>query len=218
MPNWCNTTYWFDGPAGEINRLHDLMQQWLSMTNEENCFGSTWLGNIARRAGIRMRNGEPHNSQGCDVDGWVECITLEATTMLSLVVNTAWNPRNRLWNELLKRYAPHTTYVFYAEEPQLAMCESNDIESRYVASYVVYIDSRNDCVFPKQYEDLPGDVDDGRYFLTERDVIDVLERHDIPQALNEIEEFNQQLILSNKRPGLRVHLIVKKASFPEYNT
>lgn len=66
---------------------------------------------------------------------------------LYIDTETAWCPRHEIWDLLIKKYAPHASYLYYAEEPGYGIYETNDIfRIHFDFDYVVdsYYDSASD--------------------------------------------------------------------------
>lgn len=128
MPNWCFTEYIFTGPLKELERLERNITKWTEENYAPNGFGKDWLGNIAEGAGIDYTKIPCRGTIG---NLYMQTDQERNRTGLYIDTETAWVPQHELWDFLIKKYAPHTSYLYYAEEAGLGLYETNDIFRMY---------------------------------------------------------------------------------------
>ena len=140
MPNWCSTKYAIEGPKEEIKNLYDKIQEWTSKEYKKSDFGLNWLGNIVLGAGL------DYNKTPCrgtltyaeTVDGYEE-----DNLTLSMETETAWTDCTTMWEQIVKKYAPHSSIYYQAEEPGCEYYVTNDADGRYYPEkYIIrtYVD------------------------------------------------------------------------------
>lgn len=124
MPNWCFTSYVFEGKKEEIadlyGKLHSLKE--LQKPLVENDFGKLWLGCVVTLFG---GNWNVINCRG-EIDNLEE----PNETTLELSTRTAWGDMPEVWDFVLKQY-PSIKYYFCAEESGNCYYATNDKEGKY---------------------------------------------------------------------------------------
>lgn len=124
MPNWCSTSYVFEGKKEEIADLHKKLQSLTKLPQPlvENGYGKLWLGCV-----ITLFGGDWSmiNCRG-DIDN----LDKPQETTLSLTTSTVWGDIPEVWNFVLKQY-PSIKYYFCAEEPDCYYYATNDKEGKY---------------------------------------------------------------------------------------
>ena len=121
MPNWCFTEYIFTGPLKELERLERNITKWTEKNYAPNGFGKDWLGNIAEGAGMDYTKIPCRGTIG---NLYMQTDQERNRTGLYIDTETAWVPQHELWDFLIKKYAPHTSYLYYAEEAGLGLYET----------------------------------------------------------------------------------------------
>ena len=123
MPNWCFTSYCFEGEKAEITDLFQKLQS-LSERKESllpNSFGKRWLGNV-----VHLFDGD-----------WEKIYcrgsfdNLEMTDdILKFDTETAWGEMNEVWDFVKKSYTS-IRYFWMAEESGNVYYATNDSEGKY---------------------------------------------------------------------------------------
>lgn len=134
MANWCKTEYTFTGDRKSLEGIYALMHglEETEVPEEENDFGTSWLGRIATALG---RDWQTIKCRGSWEDICLSDETLTFTTW------TAWQPPYELM-ELLKLKYPGVEYFYFGEEPGNGFFETNDKEGRfYPVRYIAYYDN-----------------------------------------------------------------------------
>lgn len=125
MPNWCNTSYRFEGNKEEIADLYKKLQS-LDESPEplvENGFGKLWLGCVVTLFGGDWNKIECRG----EIDDVIE---LDSETNLCFTTTTAWVDKPEVWDFVLKNY-PSITYYYLVEEPGCCYYITNDIDGKY---------------------------------------------------------------------------------------
>jgi len=123
MPNWCFTSYCFEGDKAEITDLFQKLQS-LSELKESllpNEFGKRWLGNV-----VHLFDGD-----------WEEIYcrgsfdNLEMTDdIFKFDTETAWGEMNEVWDFVKKSYTS-IRYFWMADESGNSYYVTNDVEGKY---------------------------------------------------------------------------------------
>lgn len=124
MPNWCYTTYHFQGKENELKILHDKINEWTSKQFIETAFGDSWLGNILYGAGLQdcINNPDPARYLACrgqivditDRDGNILRYSRKDFTVST---ETAWVPMAKMWNAVIEKLGLKSVeFSFCAEE------------------------------------------------------------------------------------------------------
>ena len=123
MPNWCSTAYAIEGNAKEVKGLYELMKglQERKEPSVENGFGTTWLGCLVDALG------KDWNKVHCRGD-WNSLEMKDGVIRFS--TETAWSPCNETFDLVCEKF-PSLRYYFQAEEPGMAIYETNDSEGLY---------------------------------------------------------------------------------------
>ena len=127
MPNWCNTTWNFDGTKSEIQTLYDILDKARSTDTVKNDFGERWLGNIAYLIGINNEidksfecRGTLDSVGGIGIDG-------NDHAWFSIETTTAWTYDENLWYAVIKKLNLSSIIVsFFAYEPSDDICVIHD--------------------------------------------------------------------------------------------
>lgn len=124
MPNWCNTSYVFEGKKEEIADLHKKLQSLRGLPKPlvENDFGKLWLGCV-----VTLFGGD-WNEINCRGD--IDNLDEPEDTTLSLTTSTAWGDMPEVWDFVLKQY-PSIRYYFCAEESGNCYYSTNDKEGKF---------------------------------------------------------------------------------------
>lgn len=124
MPNWCTTSYVFEGKEEEIADLHKKLRslQELPAPLVENDFGELWLGCV-----VTLFGGDWNT---IDCRGDIEDLEEPNGTTLSLITSTAWGDMPEVWDFVLRQY-PSIKYYFCAEESGNCYYATNDKEGKY---------------------------------------------------------------------------------------
>lgn len=129
MPNWCNTTWAFDGTESEIRTLHDILDKARSTNIVKNDFGKEWLGNIAYLVGINNEIDKSFECRGTlDSVGGVSIDTdSDNHAWFSIETTTAWTYDENLWSAVIKKLNLSSVIVsFFAYEPSDDICVIHD--------------------------------------------------------------------------------------------
>ncbi len=166
MPNWCSTAYAIEGDAKEVKQLYELMKglQERKEPSVENGFGTSWLGCLVDALG------GDYNTVYCR--GYWDCLDMK-DGVLCFTTETAWAPCNEIL-DLVREKFPSLRYYFQAEEPGMAIYETNDSEGLYFPDRY-YVDA---CT--------PDEGYDSEYFST------------LPEVYEWIEELAGQPIKSQE--------------------
>lgn len=126
MPNWCFTSYVFEGKKEEIadlyGKLHSLRE--LQKPLVENDFGKLWLGCV-----VTLFGGD-WNEINCRGD--IDNLDEPEETTLRFSTSTAWGDMPEVWDFVLKQY-PSVKYYYCAEESGCCYYATNDKEGKYFA-------------------------------------------------------------------------------------
>ena len=205
MPNWCKTVYFFTGNPSELNSLYTKIKDWTSEEKHPSDFGATWLGNIAIGAGL---NGEEISCRGT-----LDSLNVEeqdGQPVLRLETETAWVPMNELWNALLQKIGNHCCYFYFAEEPGLAVYETNDTEKAYFdADYII-----DACWESHNHEEFQEYFEEGLHGWTSHDLKTILQEllKDWQSSLQTlIEELIQLQKDWNTEDAIYIHPVTRMA-------
>lgn len=123
MPNWCSTAYAIEGDAQEVKALYELMKELEEKEKPtiENGFGTAWLGCLVDALGKDWHDVQCRGH-------WEELEFNEG--VLTFWTTTAWAPCNEVFDLVREKY-PSLFYYYRAEEPGMAIYDTNDIEGRY---------------------------------------------------------------------------------------
>lgn len=124
MPNWCYTSYVFEGKKEEIADLHKKLQSLIELPKPlvENDFGKLWLGCV-----VTLFGGD-WNVINCR--GSIDDLDEPEETTLRLTTFTAWGDMPEVWDFVLKQY-PSVKYYFCAEESGNCYYSTNDKEGKF---------------------------------------------------------------------------------------
>lgn len=170
MPNWCFTQYVFSGPQKELERLERNITKWMEKNAVPNGFGKDWLGNIVAGAGFDY---EKVPCRGMISNLYMISDRDSRTSRLYIDTETAWCPTNEMWDLVIQKYAPHTSYLYYAEEPGCGIYETNDIfRAKFDFDYIV--DSYYDSTTNEEMNRLKDYFPEGSHGWKEKDLYLVL--------------------------------------------
>lgn len=128
MPNWCFTEVEIEGPEKEIVYLRNLLVNWMSTESDiPNGFGKTWLGNIARKAGLDWEKVPCRGAIGYFDEKILE--GFNGNKAIYFDVETAWIPMHEIWLYLVDTYAPNCEYKYIAEETGCDIWQTNDVSN-----------------------------------------------------------------------------------------
>lgn len=184
MPNWCFTSYIFEGKKEEIADLYKKLQSLTELPKPlvENDFGKLWLGCV-----VTLFGGDWNviNCRG-DIDNLDE----PEETTLRLSTSTAWGDMPEVWDFVLKQY-PSIKYYFCAEESGNCYYATNDKEG-------IYFTDR----FIVEQEDI-----DTEYYTTESELFaDIADRTSTPIASRaEMDEALTQYNLIHEEQEISVY-------------
>lgn len=151
MPNWCFTSYVFEGKKEEIADLHKKLQSLRELPKPlvENNFGKLWLGCV-----VTLFGGDCYTiyCRG-NIDNFEE----PDETTLSLITVTAWGDLPKVWNFVLKQY-PSVKYYFYTEEPSNGYYTTNDKEGKFFPGRFVVEQDEVDTKYHPKESDLFADI------------------------------------------------------------
>jgi hypothetical protein len=129
MPNWCFTSYVFEGDRKELKALHKKLLSLNNPSEPENSasFGKLWLGNV-----VELFGGD---SKEIRCRGELSDITL-LDDILKFDAMTAWAEMNEVWDLVMSKYKS-LRYFYSAEEPGDIYYCTNDSEFKYFHRYLV---------------------------------------------------------------------------------
>lgn len=124
MPNWCNTSYVFEGKKEEIADLHKKLQSLTELPKSlvENGYGKLWLGCV-----VTLFGGD-WNAINCRGD--IDNLDKPEETTLRLTTSTAWGEIPEVWDFVLKQY-PSIRYYFCAKESGCCYYATNDKKGKF---------------------------------------------------------------------------------------
>ena len=173
MPNWCNTTYVFHGPADNINALYNKIKAFTdgSLTNKTKTdFGDMWLGNILIGAGLSHTIDATNPTQRLSCRGTIDYIEddIEKTaTSFRLNTETAWIPMPQMWAVVIQKLQLDIGFTFQADEPG---CE-------------IY------CIYdPRGYKDFTDDIVIESASDTDNNIADISGYYSEKDAVNIIND------------------------------
>lgn len=141
MPNWCESTYVFTGSKEIIDEFEKKIDEamatdWVEITTNypKQDFGASWLGNLlfAYRAGSEWEH--------INCRGTIDLCARRNDTSYEVMVSSAWEPPNDLWDYLIqKNYIEKNgihliEYVFEAFEPGNLLFVNTDKTGEYLQS------------------------------------------------------------------------------------
>lgn len=126
MPNWCVTTYCFEGLKAEVNEFYDKIKEWTAYGEYDD--DKTCLSNILTCAGFDVDKLE--REMGFSLEGNVTYLEKQDGVVL-LETQTAWAEDNKVWDLLLEKYFDTIGYYYWAEELGLEYVATNDIYGKY---------------------------------------------------------------------------------------
>lgn len=124
MPNWCNTSYVFDGNKEEIADLYKKLRSLKRRRNSlvENGFGKLWLGCV-----VALFGGDWHK---IECRGEIDCMEQLTDTTINLSTTTAWGDMPEVWDFVCQQY-PSVKYYFMAEESGNCYYATNDVDGKF---------------------------------------------------------------------------------------
>ena len=163
MPNWCFTSYVFEGKKEEIADLYHKLQS-LDKLGEplvKNDFGKLWLGCV-----VTLFRGD-WNQIPCR--GTIDSFEQHTDTTITLSTSTAWGDIPQVWDFVCKQY-PSIKYYFSAEESGNGYYATNDTEGKFFTHRFL----------------VEQDNEDAKYYETEEQVFaDISKRLGVPIASTE---------------------------------
>lgn len=132
MPNWCYTDYKIEGEKDTLDKIYKAIE------NPSIKEGSSkdWEGNVLSTLGIDFKN--------CFIRGFIEDSDLEYD-VLSIYTTEAWYRTD--FARLLEDKFPDINIYWKAEEPGMAIYETNDSEGKYFTErYYIEIYKDNDYI------------------------------------------------------------------------
>ena len=180
MPNWCYNYEKIVGPKEEVKPLYDKLTEWIYDDVCPNSFKDGWLGNIVSHSGIDDGKEPDYQKYPCRGE-LADPFSYEEENnegIISFATTTAWGPIPATWYAVLKKHAPHAKYYYMAEEPGMAIFESNDYEHRfYDEVFVISCDFSDEENLPEIYAEEFKDSEDGMLWDWDPDeVIGMMER------------------------------------------
>lgn len=145
MPNWCSTYITFKGNRNDIEKLHNVIHDCMSVEAVQNSWRESWLGNILVNSGMYDANdidNAPHPScRGsiCEIGDIMpipETAYLNSTFYVS--TETAWGPMLQMWVELVNYLKVDVEIYYVATEEGCEIYITNDPSE--VDTYVVQWD------------------------------------------------------------------------------
>lgn len=140
MPNWCYTTYHFQGKENEVKILYDKIYEWTSKQFTETGFGNSWLGNILYGAGLQDCIDSPDPAHYLACRGQV--IDIYDGEGLNVCTETAWVPMAKMWNAVIEKLGLKSVeFSFRAEESGCDIYWIYDPHNHKYFNDEVYIDA-----------------------------------------------------------------------------
>lgn len=151
MPNWCFTSYIFEGKKEEIADLHKKLQSLGELPTPlvENGFGKLWLGCVVMLLGGDW-NGVNCRGEICNLEEPEE-------TTLSLSTSTAWDDMSEVWDFVLKQY-PSIKYYFCAEESGNCYYVTNDKEGKFFSDRFIVEQNDTETGYHSNESELFADI------------------------------------------------------------
>ncbi len=151
MPNWCNTSYVFEGNKEEIADLYQKLQSLDQRQTPlvENGFGKLWLGCV-----VTLWGGDWEKFY---CRGEIDFLELTTETTISLATMTAWGDMPEVWDFVLKKY-PSVIYYFTTDEPGMCYYATNDKEGKYYPDRFIVEDYEDETGYYDCLEAAMGDV------------------------------------------------------------
>jgi hypothetical protein len=151
MPNWCFSSYVFEGKKEEIADLHKKLQSLTELPTPlvENDFGKLWLGCV-----VTLFGGD-WNVINCH--GNIDSLNEPKETILSLTTSTAWSDIPEVWDFVLKQY-PSVKYYFCAEESGNCYYSTNDKEGKFFSDRFIVEQDDADTEYYSDESELFEDI------------------------------------------------------------
>lgn len=151
MPNWCNTSYTFEGTKDEIAELYQKLQSLDEMTNPlvENEFGKFWLGCVVTLFGGDWKE--------IYCRGNIDYLEKTTDTTINLSTTTAWGDMPEVWNFVLKQY-PSIKFYYSAEESGMCYYATNDVEGKFFPNRFQVEESDGETEYYETIESVLADI------------------------------------------------------------
>ena len=165
MPNWCYNSEVIAGPKEEVKPLYDNLVKWVHKDICPNGFSNGWLGNIVGWSGIESCKNPGEWKYPCrgELSDDFDYSEDGDESIIQFSTETAWGPFPETWYAIVQKYAPGARYYFMADEPNMAIYESNDINHRFfseefVVSYGFYDKENLKEPYLTEFKDMEDDI------------------------------------------------------------
>lgn len=180
MPNWCYNSEYIVGPKEQVKPLYDKLTKWIHDDVCKNDFHNGWIGNIVAHSGINGDKEPDSKKYLCrgELEDEFEYEENDTEGIISFSTTTAWGPFPETWGAVIKKHAPAARYYYMADEPNMAIYESNDINHKFFnEEFVVSYGFWNKDTLPEIYKKEFEDAEDGMFWDWDPDeVIGMMER------------------------------------------
>ena len=166
MPNWCYNSEVIAGPKEQVKPLYNNLAKWIHDDICKNGFSQGWLGNIVGHADIETDENPDNWKYHCRGELVDEFDYYEEGNegIIQFATETAWAPFPETWYAVLKKCAPDAKYYYMADEPNMGIYESNDINHRFfkeqfVVSYSFWDRENLPEPYLTEFKDAGDDMD-----------------------------------------------------------
>lgn len=153
MPNWAYSQYIATGDKEQLKKLYSIMSELEEMKApglHENCFGSTWLGNLIIKLGGNWKQLYCKGS-------WNNLLLHEDGTV-SFSVESAWGELYYV-RKFIEEYFPDVRLFFQCEESGMGIYQTNDDTGQYFPEkYYLWVEN-GDTEYYNNLEALAKEVE-----------------------------------------------------------